>query len=84
MTEGEITKAVLVDAPPGVVFKALTDEKELVRWMPHEARSKNRSEDGVRVAARIFIGDLYNWSRRLDPMNSLCIVDDLPFRVGVR
>ncbi len=32
MIEGEIRKAVVVDAPPEVVFKALTDEKELVQW----------------------------------------------------
>ena len=32
MTEGEIRKAIVVDAPPEVVFRALTDEKELVRW----------------------------------------------------
>jgi len=42
MTEGEIRKAVVVDAPPEVVFKALTDEKELVRWMPQEARMDPR------------------------------------------
>lgn len=38
MTEGEVRKTIVVDAPPEVVFKALTDEKELVRWMPQEAR----------------------------------------------
>lgn len=38
MTEGEIRKTVVVDAPPEVIFKALTDEKELVKWMPQEAR----------------------------------------------
>lgn len=38
MTEGEIRKTIVVDAPPEVVFKALTDEKELVQWMPQEAR----------------------------------------------
>ena len=27
----------IVDAPSSVVFKALTDEKELVEWMPKEA-----------------------------------------------
>ena len=42
MTEGEIRKAVVVDAPPEVVFKALTDEKELVRWMTQEARMDPR------------------------------------------
>jgi uncharacterized protein YndB with AHSA1/START domain len=42
MTEGEIRKAVVVDAPPEVVFKALTDEKELVRWISQEARMDPR------------------------------------------
>ncbi len=37
-TTREIRKIVVVDAPPEVVFKALTDEKELVQWMPREAR----------------------------------------------
>lgn len=32
-----ITKTVDVDAPPSVVFKALTDPKELVQWMAQEA-----------------------------------------------
>jgi uncharacterized protein YndB with AHSA1/START domain len=31
MTEGEVRKTVVVDAPPEFVFKALTDEKELGR-----------------------------------------------------
>ena len=34
----EIRKSVEVDAPPDVVYKALTDEKELVQWMPTEAK----------------------------------------------
>jgi uncharacterized protein YndB with AHSA1/START domain len=42
MTEGEIRKAVVVDALPEVVFKALTDEKELVRWISQEARMDPR------------------------------------------
>jgi len=32
----------VVDAPPAVVFKALTDERELVQWMPQEARINPR------------------------------------------
>jgi uncharacterized protein YndB with AHSA1/START domain len=35
---GEIRKTVEIEAPPEVVFKALTDEKELVQWMPKEAK----------------------------------------------
>jgi uncharacterized protein YndB with AHSA1/START domain len=34
----EIRKTIVVDAPPEVVFKALTDEEELVQWMPSEAK----------------------------------------------
>jgi len=34
----EIRKNVIVDAPAEIVFKALTDEKELVQWMPQEAK----------------------------------------------
>jgi len=34
----EIRKTVVADATPDVVFRALTDEKELVRWMPKEAK----------------------------------------------
>jgi len=33
MAEGEVRKTVVVDAPPDVVFKALTNEKELGLWM---------------------------------------------------
>lgn len=33
----ETRTAKIVDAPSSVVFKALTDEKELVKWMPKEA-----------------------------------------------
>jgi uncharacterized protein YndB with AHSA1/START domain len=42
MTAGEIRKTIVVDAPPGTVFRALTDEKELVKWMPQEARMEAR------------------------------------------
>jgi len=38
----EIRKSVEVDAPPDVVFRALTDEKELVQWMPTEAKMDPR------------------------------------------
>jgi len=33
----EIRKSVEIDAPPEAVFRALTDEKELVKWMPTDA-----------------------------------------------
>ncbi|HUI01822.1 MAG TPA: SRPBCC domain-containing protein [Nitrososphaerales archaeon] len=38
----EITKSVLIDAPASVIFRALTDEKELVQWMPRTARMDPR------------------------------------------
>lgn len=38
----EITKSVLIDAPASVIFKALTDEKELVQWMPRSSKMDAR------------------------------------------
>jgi uncharacterized protein YndB with AHSA1/START domain len=38
LTGAEIRKTLVVDASPDIVFKALTDEKELVKWMPQESR----------------------------------------------
>jgi uncharacterized protein YndB with AHSA1/START domain len=34
----EIRKSTVIDAPSSVVFRALTDEKELVQWMPREGK----------------------------------------------
>ena len=34
----ETRKTTVIDAPPSVVFRALTDEAELVRWMHKEAK----------------------------------------------
>lgn len=36
MTE-TITKSITIDAPPSVVFRALTDEQELTHWFPNQA-----------------------------------------------
>jgi uncharacterized protein YndB with AHSA1/START domain len=52
----EIRKQIIVDAPPEVVFKALTDEKELVRWMPQEAKMD------VRVGGELEFK--YHWADR--------------------
>ena len=41
-TTVEIRKTVTIEAPPEAVFKALTDEKELVQWMPQAARMDAR------------------------------------------
>jgi uncharacterized protein YndB with AHSA1/START domain len=38
----ETRKSIVVDAPPSVVFKALTDESELVQWYPNEAKMDAR------------------------------------------
>jgi len=38
MIEDELRKTIVVDANAAVVFKALTDETELVQWMPTEAK----------------------------------------------
>jgi uncharacterized protein YndB with AHSA1/START domain len=38
----EITKSIIIDAPASVIFRALTDEKELVQWMPRSARMEAR------------------------------------------
>ena len=38
----EIRKTIEVDAPTDVVFRALTDEKELVKWLPQEAKMDAR------------------------------------------
>jgi uncharacterized protein YndB with AHSA1/START domain len=38
----EIRKSIVVYAPPERVFKALTDEKELVQWMPQIAKMDAR------------------------------------------
>jgi uncharacterized protein YndB with AHSA1/START domain len=35
--DGEVRKTIVIDAQPGVVFKALTDEKELAQWFPDHA-----------------------------------------------
>jgi len=37
MAEDELRKTIVMDASPAVIFKALTDEKELVKWMPSQA-----------------------------------------------
>src|SRR6185437_12710836 len=40
--ENEIRKTIVVDAPPAVVFRALTDPDELVQWMPKQAKMDAR------------------------------------------
>jgi len=38
MVVEEIRKSIVIDAPPETVFRALIDEKELVQWMPRQAK----------------------------------------------
>ncbi len=38
----DVRKTIDVDAPADVVFRALTDEKELVKWLPQEAKMDTR------------------------------------------
>jgi uncharacterized protein YndB with AHSA1/START domain len=44
----EIKKSIEIDAPPGVIYRALTDEKELVQWMPTEAEMDLRVGGALR------------------------------------
>lgn len=37
MTGNEIRKVVVIDAPPDVVFKAISDPQELTEWFPDAA-----------------------------------------------
>jgi len=47
-SSAEIRKSVEIDAPPAVVFRALTDEKELLQWMPTEAKIEPRVGGALR------------------------------------
>ena len=42
MADEELRKEIVVEASPAVVFKALTDEEELVEWMPTGAKMDAR------------------------------------------
>jgi uncharacterized protein YndB with AHSA1/START domain len=33
----EVTKNIVIDASPEVVFKAITDQNELTNWFPDQA-----------------------------------------------
>jgi uncharacterized protein YndB with AHSA1/START domain len=33
----EVTKNIVIDAPPEVVFKAITDQNQLTNWFPDQA-----------------------------------------------
>ena len=71
MTEGEIRKTIVVDAPPGIVFKALTDERELVQWMPQEARIDPRPGGEYEFK--------YRWAEKgLDSVATGKIIDLIP------
>jgi uncharacterized protein YndB with AHSA1/START domain len=38
----ETKKSITIDAPPAVIFKALTDQNELIQWMHKEAKMNVR------------------------------------------
>jgi uncharacterized protein YndB with AHSA1/START domain len=44
----EIRKSIDIDAPPERVYRALTDEMELVQWMPTEAEMELRQGGRLR------------------------------------
>ena len=44
----EIRKIVVIDAPPDMVFKAISDEKELTEWFPDLAVLEPRIGGKVR------------------------------------
>jgi uncharacterized protein YndB with AHSA1/START domain len=44
MSDAVIRKTVTIDAPPSVLFKALTDEKELVR---HPIGRPSEADSGI-------------------------------------
>jgi uncharacterized protein YndB with AHSA1/START domain len=54
--EKELRKTVVIDASPEVVFKALTDEKELIQWMPKEAKMDARVDGEYKFK--------YHWAAR--------------------
>lgn len=69
----EIKKTMVVDAPPEVVFKALTDERELIHWMPKEAKLDPRVEGKYEFK--------YHWaSRNLDTVLKGNILEFVPNR----
>jgi uncharacterized protein YndB with AHSA1/START domain len=73
MMQGDLRKEITVDAPPEKVFRALTDEKELVQWMPEEAKMEARL--GGRYEFK------YHWAERgLDSSVSGRIIELIPDR----
>lgn len=48
----EIRKSVVIDAPPDMVFKAISDEKELIEWFPDLAVLEPRIGGKVRFKFR--------------------------------
>ena len=44
----EIRKSIIIEAPPEVVFKAISNPKELTRWFPDEAIMEPKVEALVR------------------------------------
>jgi uncharacterized protein YndB with AHSA1/START domain len=69
----EIRKSIEIDAPPEAVYKALTDEKELVQWMPTEAKMDLRMGGTLRFK--------FHWAaRNVDTEVTGKIVELIPGR----
>ena len=39
----EIRKSIIIDAPADIVFKAISDEKELTNWFPDQAKLERKA-----------------------------------------
>ena len=69
----EIKKSIEIDAPPDVIYRALTEEKELVQWMPTEARLDLRVGGALRFR--------FHWeARNVDTEVTGKIVELIPGR----
>ena len=63
MTEKEISITVELDASPEVVFKTISDPKELINWFPDEAILEPRVRGKYRVS---FLKDSKNPRMKMD------------------
>jgi uncharacterized protein YndB with AHSA1/START domain len=72
--EAEIKKSVEVSAPSLRVFRALIDEKELVRWMPNEAKMEAKVGGSLRFR--------FHWAaRNIDTEVTGKVVELVPNRL---
>ena len=72
-SDAQIRKSIEIDAPPDVVYRALTDAEELVRWMPTEAAIDLRKGGALRFK--------FHWeARNVDTEVTGKIVELIPGR----